>query len=339
MKATTSFVPGHWLSRLAGSLTLTVAVSLVGGSGAGAEQLTRPDGTWNVIAEARGVSPYAETPSEQSGGGPFVRAELESSNQTVPAFAFGALGYPSYEAQEGAIGVKEKPGDVYASSSSDSKYTKSARFAPFGDAGPFVAAEAPDDLTAHADGAFRFSDSPACKADGGFSDARSSYSQELQAMVAEATTHVIGLSVDKIHIANFESWVRVVFPRDAEPTVDYRLAMTGISSDKTETAGWATRSSSSGANKDLVISGQGVGIGQFAESFSNQQANIPSVLKGRITIDKPRVSKSGQYYRVAGAAIEARWDNTPRERQFGQVMALRIGDSEVAGYFQRIGED
>ena len=37
------------------------------GAGAGAAEAERPPGAWNIVAEARGVSPYAETPSEQSG--------------------------------------------------------------------------------------------------------------------------------------------------------------------------------------------------------------------------------------------------------------------------------
>jgi len=309
-----------------------------GVSGAGAAEAERPPGTWNIVAEARGVSPYAETPSEQSGGGPFLRAELQSDNQTVPAYAFGALGYPSYEAQEGALVVKDKPGDVNASSSPASKYSKADRFAPFGDAGPYVAVETPDDLKAHGAGAFRLVDPGGVKADGGFSETKSYYSAELKAMVTEARTHVMGLNVaDKLRIANFESWVRMTIPLDAEPTVDYRLAITGVTADKSEAAGWSTRPDSSGAgNKDVVVSGQSLGFGKVAADFAdkmNQQSGIPNLMKGGILIDKPRIGRHGLYYRLAGAALELRSDNTARQNQFGQVTSLRIGDASTDGYY------
>jgi len=320
---------------------LSVAV-LGGAAGAGAADGEKPAGTWNIVAEARGVSPYAETPSEQSGGGPFLRAELQSDNQTIPAYAFGALGYPSYLAQEGALVAKDKPGDVNASSSADSKYQKSARFAPFGSAGPYVAVETPDDLTAYGDGAFRLVDPGGVKADGGFSETKSYYSAELKAMVAEARTHVMGLNLaDKLRIANFESWVRMTIPLDAEPTVDYRLSITGVTSDKSEAAGWSTRPDSYGAgNKDVVISGQGLGFGKVVGDFAdkmNDQSGIPNLMKGGILIAKPRIAKRGLYYRLAGAAIELRSENAPRENQFGQVTALRIGDASTDGYYVSIG--
>jgi hypothetical protein len=326
-------------------LVIGVSASVVGGLvPAGASEPAAPGGTWHVISEAHGVSPYAETPAEEPAGGPFIRTELDSGNQTVPAYAFGALGYPSYLAQEGALVMKDKPGDVNASSSSDSKYAKSARFAPFGEAGPYVAVEAPDDLTAHGQGAFRLVDPNGAKADGGFSEARSYWSDELKAMVAEATTHVMGLNVsDKLRIGNFESWVRMVLPLDAEPKIDYRLSMTDVTSDKAEAAGWSTRPDSYPAgNRDVVISGQGVGIGKVATDFAdkmNEQATIPSLMKGGVLINKPRISKRGHYYRLAGAALELRSENTPRQNQFGQVTAMRIGDATTEGYYLSTGAD
>ena len=57
-------------------------------------------------------------------------------------------------------------------------------------------------------------------------------------------------------------------------------------------------------------------------------ADGPSIL-----IDKPRISRHGLYYRVAGAALELRSDNTARQNQFGQVTALRIGDASTDGYY------
>lgn len=131
--------------RSCGRIGTGVLLSLLSGSAVvGAAETVNQRYTWNVVAEARGVSPYAEVPSEQPGGGPFVRAELESTNQVNPSTAFGALGYPSHLGQEGAVGVKSKPGDVYASSGPNSSFGKAAGFAPFGAAGPYVAAEAPD---------------------------------------------------------------------------------------------------------------------------------------------------------------------------------------------------
>src|SRR5687767_10064101 len=65
--------------------------------------------TWQIIAEARGVSPYLEIPRETPGGGPFVHAELDSELTALPAYAMAAFGYPSTIAQEGAIGIREAP--------------------------------------------------------------------------------------------------------------------------------------------------------------------------------------------------------------------------------------
>jgi hypothetical protein len=323
-------------------LGMGLALSLASGTAAaGAQEVNTQQYTWNIVSEARGVSPYAEVPSEQPGGGPFLRAELESTNHIDPSFAFGALGYPSHLAQEGALVLKAKPGDVYASGGDGGPYEKKARFAPFGEAGPYVAVETPDDVTAQGEGAFRVIEPHDVKADGGYSSAKTFFSKELNAMVAEATTHVMGIKVsDKLHIGAFDTWVRMTFRPDAEPTVDYRLALTGVHSGDSEALSWSNRSESSGSyattNNDVVISGKAIGLGKAAEDFSrkmSEQANIPNLMKGGVFIQKPRVARDGQYYKLAGAALELRSDNAPRQDQFGQATGIRFGDSAVEGYY------
>jgi hypothetical protein len=319
-----------------------LALSLVGGIAvAGAEETSTQQYTWNIVAEARGVSPYAEVPSEAPGGGPFVRAELESTNQIDPSAAFGALGYPSQTAQEGAFNIKSKPGDVYASSGGGSSLEKKARFAPFGAAGPYVAVEAPDALTAQGEGAFRVIEPQDVKADSGYSLAKTSFSKEVNAMVAESTTHAFGIKVgDTFRVGAFESWVRMTFRPDAEPTVDYRLALTGVHSGNTEAMGWSNQSESSGpsadSNNDIVISGKGIGAGKVAEDFAKQMsdhAEIPNLMKGGVFIHQPRVAQDGQYFKLAGAALELRYENLPRQGGFGQAMGIRFGDSVAQGYY------
>lgn len=325
-----------------GRIGTGVLLSLWSGSAVvGAAETVNQRYTWNVVAEARGVSPYAEVPSEQPGGGPFVRAELESTNQVNPSTAFGALGYPSHLGQEGAVGVKSKPGDVYASSGPNSSFGKAARFAPFGAAGPYVAAEAPDPLTAQGEGAFRGVEPEDVKADGGYSVAKTFFSEELNALVGEATTHVFGIKLnDKLQMDAFESWVRMTFRPDAEPTLDYRLALTGVHTGNAEAMGWSNQSQSSGShhesNNDVVISGKGVGIGKAAEEFARQMSEhseIASLMKGGLFIHEPRATKDGEYFRLAGAALELRSENARQEGQFGQAMGIRFGDSALQGYY------
>jgi hypothetical protein len=324
--------------RTIAMLATGLSAALIAGGTATAEDTQR---TWSVIAEARGVSPYAEVPSEQAGGGPFVRAQVDSTNFTAPAYAFGTLGYPSYLAQEGALVVKDKPGDVNASSSPDSKYTKSERFAPFGTQGPYVAVETPDDLTAQGIGSFRILEAGDMKADGGFSQAKTFYAKELNAMVAEATSHMNGLHVgSNLSVANFDSFVRLTLVPDAEPKVDYRLSLSGISAGGKEAGGWSTRSDaeqSSTTNRDLVISGQGIGIGKIAEDFANKMngQEIPNLMKGGLFINKPRVTEDdGGYFKLEGAALELRSNNTQRKSQFGQAMGIRFGDTALWGLFR-----
>lgn len=325
-----------------GLLGAGLALSLIGGiTVAGADETNTPQYTWNIVAEARGVSPYAEVPGEAPGGGPFVRAELESTNQIDPSTAFGALGYPSQTAQEGAFNIRSKPGDVYASSGGGSSLEKSARFAPFGEAGPYVAVEAPDALTAQGEGAFRIIEPQDVKADSGYSLAKTFFSKEVNAMVAESTTHAFGIKVgDRFRVGAFESWVRMTFRPDAEPTVDYRLALTGVHSGPTEAIGWSNQSASSGSsgnsNNDVVISGKGIGAGKVAEDFARQMsdhAEIPNLMKGGVFIHQPRVAQDGPFFTLAGAALELRYDNTPRQGGFGQAMGIRFGDSVVQGYY------
>lgn len=325
-----------------GFMGVGLALSLVGGIAvAAADQTSTQQYTWNIMAEARGVSPYAEVPSEAPGGGPFVRAELESTNQIDPSTAFGALGYPSQTAQEGAFNIRSKPGDVYASSGGGSSLEKSARFAPFGEAGPYVAVEAPDALTAQGEGAFRIIEPQDVKADSGYSLAKTFFSKEVDAMVAESTTHAFGIRVgDDLRISAFESWVRMTFRPDAEPTVDYRLSLTGVHSGKTEAMGWSNQSASSGSsgdsNNDIVISGKGIGAGKVAEDFAKQlsdRAEIPNLMKGGVFIHQPRFVQDGPFFKLAGAALELRYDNAPRQGGFGQAMGIRFGDSVAEGYY------
>ena len=314
-------------------LGVGLCAALVAGPMAGAGELA---GSWSVVAEARGVSPYIQIPSEHPAGGPFIRTELDSTNFTAPAYAFGALGYPSYLAQEGALVVKDKPGDVNASSNESSKYKKAERFAPFGDQGPYVAVDTPDDRTAHGIGSFRFFDAGEIKVDGGFSEARSFYSEELGAMVAEATSHAMGVQgAGNLRIAKFESFVRMTLAPDQEPKVDYRLSMSGVSTGGKEAGGWSSGSDAKYASSDIVISGQGIGIGKAAQDFAEKMndSEIPNLMKGGVFINKLRVAESGGYYRLGGAALELRYENTPRKEQFGQVMGIRFGDSALLGQF------
>src|SRR2546427_162915 len=121
MNTGTDFRPGRrWLSGGATAgvimMLITCCLTVVGARVSGAadddrfDELLGAGMSWYAHSEARGLSPYAEIPSEQPGGGPFARVELESGLGT-PAVAFGAMGYPSEVAQEGAIGLKELPGE------------------------------------------------------------------------------------------------------------------------------------------------------------------------------------------------------------------------------------
>ena len=85
-----------------------------------------------------------------------------------------------------------------------------------------------------------------------------------------------------------------------------------------------------------VALGFGKVAGDFADKM-NEQAGIPTLMKGGVLIDKPRTGRHGLYFRVAGAALELRSENTPRQNQFGQVTALRIGDASTDGYYVGFG--
>lgn len=294
--------------------------------------------TWQIIAEARGVAPYAEIPRETPGGGPFVHSELDSELTALPAYAFAAFGYPSTIAQEGAIGIREAPGNVYAGSNSG-KYPKKAEIAPAGEAGPYIRAETPDNLNAKSAGAFPNFQAGDISASGGYSKADSFYSAEDDAMIGEAITHVQGIQLaDSLRIASFESWIRVKFVPNAEPVADYRIALLGVSSGKESPVEWSNRSGAYAGNKDLVIQGQGVGIGKLVEDFTSQmseQGKANPVFKGSAHISKPRVYKTGQYYVIAGSGLDLRSENVPRQGTLFQTTGIRFGDVAMEGYFDR----
>ena len=324
------------------AMVVGLSLSLIGGSTlAGAAETTEKENlfgiaTWNVVAEARGVAPYAEIPRETPGGGPFAHAELESAATSLPSYAFAAFGYPSTIAQEGAIGIREAPGNVYAGRNSG-KYKEKDEIAPAGDSGPYIRAETPGDFVARASGAFPKFAAGDVSATGGYSKADSYYDDAAKAMVGEAITHVQGLKVgDGLRIATFESWIKVTFVPNGEPKADYRLALLGIETAGKPAAEWVNRSDAYAGNKDLVIQGQGVGIGNLVQDFSTQmaqQGRTNPVFQGSATVQHPRVKKQGQYYVVAGAALDLRSENTPRQGTLFQTTGIRFGDVATEGYF------
>lgn len=310
-----------------------VCLSLAGGIAvAGAEDSSElvERQTWQVIAEARGVSHYTEIPSEQPGGGPFIHTELDPSAQ-YQALAEGFMGYPSRVVQEGAMGVKQKPSDVYATSRG--AFPKSDQFAPAGDNGPGVKVETPDDLTATGSGAYRMFNAGDASSDASQSTASSYYDKGTNAMVAEAMTHAQGLKLSTaVMVQSFESWIKLTFPADgAEPKVDYRLTLTGIN----DQVDWSNRSDGYTGNKDVVVTGKGVGVGSFVQDFSTKasEQKLGDLMQGGIFVQKPRVSKTGDVWKVAGAALDLRSDNGPRQGTLGQATGIRFGDSAIEGYF------
>jgi len=326
--------------RLAGRATAAVIIMLVtsclsvsGARVSGAaeddayDDLTAAGLQWYAHSEARGFSPYAEIPSEQPGGGPFARVELDSTLST-PAVAFGAMGYPSEVAQEGAIGLKELPGEVYAANP-EGKFPKTARFAPFGDSGPYAQVDAPTRVNGEAISTYRALDQAGVHIDGGYSRTASGYNRDLDAMVSEATTRLSGLDLPSgLHIGNFESWVKLIVPRVGEPKVDYRLALTGVLDGDKSATEWSNRSATYAGNDDLSVSGQGIGIGKVVQDFAakmNESAK-GGPFAGSIFVTKPRVDRQGDTYTVAGAGLDMRSDNGPRKGTLGQATGIRFGD-------------
>ena len=296
--------------------------------------------TWYARTEARGLSPYAEVPSEQPGGGPFTRVELESELTSQPANALSAWGYPSHLAQEGAIGLKELPGEVYASNP-EGKFPKSAKLAPFGDAGPYVEAATPTRVQGNAIATFRAMDQGGVHVDGGFSKSVAGYNADLDAMVSEATTRLSGIDLPGgKHIGNFESWVKLVVPRTGEPKVDYRFALTGVLEGDKSTTEWSNRSASYAGNDDLSITGQGIGIGKVVQDFASKmnESGKAGPFAGSIFVTKPRIDHQGSTYTVAGAGLDMRSDNAPRKGTLGQATGIRFGDVFTQVYFRSTGE-
>ncbi len=296
--------------------------------------------TWYARTEARGLSPYAEVPSEQPGGGPFTRVELESELASQPANALAAWGYPSHLAQEGAIGLKELPGEVYASNP-EGKFSRSAKLAPFGDAGPYVEAATPTRVQGNAIATFRAMDQGGVHVDGGFSKSVAGYNADLDAMVSEATTRLTGIDLPGgKHIGNFESWVKLVVPRTGEPKVDYRFAITGVLDGDKSTTEWSNRSAAYAGNNDLSITGQAIGIGKVVQDFASKmnESGKAGPFAGSVFVTKPRIDHQGSTYTVAGAGLDLRSDNAPRKGTLGQATGIRFGDVLAQVYFRSTGE-
>ncbi len=281
----------RWLSGGATAaaimMLITCCLTAVGARMAGAadddpfDDLIGQGMSWYAHSEARGFSPYAEIPSEQPGGGPFTRVELESGLGT-PNVAFGALGYPSEVAQEGAIGVKELPGEVYAANP-EGKFPKSNKFAPLGDSGPYVQVDTPTRVHGEALATYRAFDQAGVHVDGGYSRTVSAYNADLDAMVSEAATRLSGLDLPGgLHIGNFESWVKLTVPRVGEPKADYRFALTGVlDGEKKSTTEWSNQSAGYAGNNDLSISGQGVGIGKVVQDFASKMNESGKAARSR----------------------------------------------------------
>ena len=103
------------------------------------------------------------------------------------------------------MGLKELPGEVYAANP-EGKFPKTARFAPFGDSGPYAQADAPTRVSGAATSTFRALDQGGVHVDGGYSTTASGYNRDLDAMVSEATTRLSGLDLPSgLHIGNFPS--------------------------------------------------------------------------------------------------------------------------------------
>ena len=226
------------------------------------------------------------------------------------------------------MGVKELPGQVYAANP-EGKFSKSARFAPSGESGPYVQADTPTRVNGEAVATYRALDQGGVHVDGGYSRTQSGYNRDLDAMVSEATTRLSGLDLPSgLHIGNFESWVKLIIPRVGEPKVDYRFAVTGVLDGEKSATEWSNRSAAYAGNDDLSISGQGIGIGKVVQDFAakmNESAKS-GPFAGSVSVTKPRVERDGDTYTVAGAGLDMRSDNAPRKGTLGQATGIRFGD-------------
>lgn len=317
---------------VAGLLAATLAAAmLVAPAGA-----TDEDAAWRVDVWGHPMEPYAGIPEELHTGSPGTWAQLQGAVPTR-CEVIGTL----IDTGGGGVTVDqlawelsdhqyENPTKAWAANPETRNATKH-QVATFPH-GPTANAECTSPTSGASDANWGRYLSDSFSFESSSSDTTNKAVEGL--VVTETTNKVQGVKVGPMSIGSVLSWLKVEYKPSVEPTVSYRIEITGITDGN---------SASGAGHSGIILAGQGVAGKDLAEQFNAQvksgEGTFKTIGKYGLRVLEPRVgfSRSGRYV-VELSALDGWFNVAARENQVGHVAGFRLGVSRSAGRHELPGQ-
>jgi hypothetical protein len=140
---------------------------------------------------------------------------------------------------------------------------------------------------------------------------------------------------DGIHVAAFESWLKVETKPGTDPVISYRLSMEGVS------AGGQPVLNAEGA-KGLTLSGSAlVGpevVSQFRSQVQQHHDTLGPLASYGFKLFEPSFSREGSNYLIQSPVLDAELRPTARQGQVMEFVGYRFGFVRTRVTFTRLGD-
>jgi hypothetical protein len=305
-------------------LSLVAVATVIPPSGAEEDYLYRTE-----IA-GHPLEPYAQLPYELDTGFPSTFVEL-SKTPELRSQSTSALAEPT-PIGDGVVGnvtshKYENPSKAWAVNPPDHRDTKAAiNTFPYG---PTATAECPTTFACVGSTTYGRYVSDNFSIESASTDSSSTASDADQLISSESMNKIQGLKVGGLSISSILSWLKVDLRPGKEPTISYKVQISGIEDGKGFTgAGY----------QGILLSGQNVAGSDLAKQFNAQVKNgdgpFSTIGKYGLRVVEPRFgqAQTGRYV-LELSALDGSIQPAARKNQVGGGFGMRIGATRFAGNY------
>lgn len=327
---------------LLGATTLAVAPhradALVGNANDSEyETFVNGGNRFSYVIEARGYGPYAKIPYAAYTGSPYGRAELAS----VPGrcFSFGSLYYGDQYGEEflfeGGQKSTTNPGEARAEYPETVRNPKRVEVAPFGANGPRSAADCPSVRESIGSATYGFNGDAVnhvgvatSRSQAGIDIAKSLIGGDSQANLEDV------LLGGQLSFKRVESYMKVNLSPNQPPTVDYRIALLGITVGGTPVAGIG--------DQGVVLAGQKVAGPDLYKQFTDQMNKNAEALKAlaawNVRVLSPTTTYDNVAYEIRSPVFVSSQRPAGQDGKRGEEQGFILGEIRFQGVYNYTGQ-
>jgi hypothetical protein len=301
------------------------------------EQFVNSGNHFSFQLEARGYGPYAKIPYPAYTGSPYGRAELAS----VPGrcFSFGSQYYGDEYGEEFIFEGNQKsttnPGEARAEFPETVRNPRHVEIAPFGPNGPRSVADCPS--IRESDGYATYGYNGDTTNHVGFATSHSHAVIDLAKSAISGESHANLEDVllgGQLSVKRVESYMKVEQLPNQAPTVDYRIALFGITAGGNPVSGIG--------DKGIVFAGQkiaGVDLDkQFATQVNKNSEAMKSIATWHIDVLAPKLTFDNVEYDLRAPVFTAGQRPAGQNGARGEEQGFILGETHYRGVFNHTGK-